>query len=137
MTRRQFSAIGQGAALARSRKCTPSQFMRPEAVRADGRIRLIKVAEIDWVQASGDYVSLYQGKRAVLMHATLASLEQRLKPHGFLRIHRSTLVNKDRIRELRALDNGEYYVLMHDGTQVRLSRSYRASLQEILAGKSL
>jgi two-component system LytT family response regulator len=64
-------------------------------------------------------------------------MEQKLKPHGFLRIHRSTLVNKDRISELRALDNGEYDVLMQDGTQLKLSRNYRAALQEILAGKSL
>ncbi len=107
------------------------------AVRSNGRIRLIKTAEIDWVQAAGDYVSIYHDKRAVLMHATISSMEQKLKPYGFLRIHRSTLVNKDRISELRALDNGEYDVFMRDGTQLKLSRNYRASLQEILAGKSL
>ena len=116
---------------------TPQTTEDELAVRSNGRIRLIKVTEIDWVEAAGDYVSLYQGKRAVLMHASLASMEQRLKHHGFLRIHRSALVNKERISELRALDNGEYDVLMRDGTQVKLSRSYRASLQEILAGKSL
>jgi two-component system LytT family response regulator len=107
------------------------------AVRSNGRIRLIKIAEIEWVQAAGDYVSIYHNKRSVLMHATISSLEQKLKERGFLRIHRSALVNRSRIAELRALDNGEYDVLMQDGTQLKLSRNYRAALQEILAGKSL
>jgi len=112
---------------------------RPEdgqlAVRTHGRIRLLRIADIDYVEAEGDYVNIFHGKHSSLMQGTLSDMERRLQEHGFLRIHRSVIVNKARIAELRALDNGEYEVCLSGGTRLKLSRSYRAALQEILAGK--
>jgi two-component system LytT family response regulator len=105
-------------------------------VRSDGRIRLIRIPEVDWIQAAGDYVNLFQGKKSVLMHTTISSLEQKLENHGFLRIHRSIIVNRKRITELHPIQNGEYDVILSDGTELKLSRNYRHALKEILPGMS-
>jgi two-component system, LytTR family, response regulator len=104
------------------------------AVRTADRIVLLRISEIDWVEASGDYVSLHVGKKVWLMRTTIGAIDRRLAAHGFARIHRSTLVNVDRVRELRALACGEFAVLLHDGTEVKLSRGYRQSLDQVAGG---
>jgi two-component system, LytTR family, response regulator len=104
------------------------------AVRTANRIVLLRISEIDWVEASGDYVSLHVGKKVWLMRTTIGAIDRRLAAHGFARIHRSTLVNVDRVRELRALACGEFAVLLHDGTEVKLSRGYRQSLDQVAGG---
>ncbi len=106
------------------------------AVRTADRIVLVRISEIDWVEAAGDYVSLHVGKKVWLMRTTIGAIDQRLAPHGFARIHRSTLVNVDRVRELRGLACGEFRVMLHDGTEVRISRGYRGSLEQV-AGRAL
>ena len=106
------------------------------AVRTGGRITVLRAAEIDWIEASGDYASLHVGKKAWLLRETIVSLDQRLAAHGFARIHRSTLVNIERVRELRALDNGEFIVTLDDATELKLSRSYRAAAA-MLTGRDL
>jgi two-component system LytT family response regulator len=100
-------------------------------VRSGNGVSLVKCAEIDWIEAAGDYVNLHAGKRALLMREKISQLETEIGPHGFARIHRSTIVNLDRIAEMRALDNGEYRVLLRDGTELKLSRSYRAVLDRL------
>ncbi len=104
------------------------------AVRTADRIVLVRISEIDWVEAAGDYVSLHVGKKNWLLRTTIGAVDQRLAPHGFARIHRSTLVNVDRVRELRALACGEFSVMLHDGTEVKLSRGYRGSLDQVVGG---
>jgi two-component system, LytTR family, response regulator len=92
----------------------------------------VRIAEIDWVEASGNYVSFHLGRKVWLLRETVAAIEQRLAPHGFTRIHRSTLVNVERVAELRSLANGEFAVLLQDGTELKLSRSYRHALDVLL-----
>ena len=101
-------------------------------VRSGGRVVFVKIAELDWVEATGDYVTLHCAKKSWLLRETISELERKLAPHGFARIHRSTVVNLDSIGEMRALDNGEYRILLRDGTELKLSRNYRQALKFLL-----
>jgi two-component system LytT family response regulator len=101
-------------------------------VKSAGRIVFLRVEEIDWVEAADNYVRVHAGRESHLMRETLQSLESRLNPAKFLRIHRSTLVNLDRIRELRPIFHGDYLVKLNDGTELTLSRNYREKLLEPL-----
>jgi two-component system LytT family response regulator len=103
-------------------------------IRSGGRLVFVRVAEIDWIEAAGDYVSLHAGKKSWLLRQTIAAMEKELEPSGFARIHRSTLVQLDRISELKSLDNGEYLVLLRDATSLKLSRNYRQALERMLSG---
>ena len=97
-------------------------FAERVVVKASGRVFFVGVAEIDWLEASGNYVALHVAGRTHLVHETMAAMEARLNPAHFVRIHRSTIVKVDRIKELRPHFNGEYNVLLKDGTQLKLSR---------------
>jgi len=108
----------------------PSRFDRM-VVRSSGRVIFLRVPEIDWVEAAGDYVTLHVGKKEWLMRETIGCIENKLEPRGFARIHRSTIVNLERVSEMQPLDNGEYRVLLRDGTELKLSRSYRNALSRL------
>jgi two-component system LytT family response regulator len=101
------------------------------AIRDSGRIVFVTVDEIDWIEAAGDYARIHAGKQAYLLHKSLSSLEAQLSP-DFRRIHRSTIVNISRIRELEHLNKGEYTVYLYDGTNLKLSRNFRNNLQLLL-----
>jgi two-component system LytT family response regulator len=101
-------------------------------VKESGRVFFVPVANADWLEASGNYVGLRVGGKTHLIHETLASVEQMLDPQKFLRIHRSTIVNVDRIKELQPFANGEFVVILHDGTRLKLSRSFRDRANEVL-----
>lgn len=105
-------------------------------VKTEGRIYFIRVPEIDWIEAQGNYVLLHVGKESHVVRETIGSMETQLYPNGFLRIHRSTLVNVERIKELRQLLHGDYRVWLRDGTQLTLSRRYRDKARSLL-GKNL
>ena len=94
-------------------------------VKSGGRISFLRSEEIDWVEAQGDYVQLHvQGKKH-LIREKISGLEHQLPADKFVRIHRSTIVNVDRIREMQPLFYGEYAVILNDGTRLTLSRSFR------------
>ena len=103
-------------------------------VKSNGRVFFLKTEEIDWIGAEGNYVSLHVRKETYLLRETIGGIEAQLDPARFPRIHRSQIVNLDRIRELRPWSHGEYHVILHDGTQLTLSRSYRDRLQKLLGG---
>ena len=105
-------------------------------IKVNGRIIVIRLADIDWIEADRDYVSVHVGEKTWLMRETIAALELRLAPSGFVRIHRSALVNAERVKELRPQDKGEYTVILNDGTELKLTRNYRASVER-LVGASL
>jgi two-component system LytT family response regulator len=102
------------------------------SVRVGNRIVLVAPADIDWIGASGDYAELHVGAKVWLMRESMSALEVRLAPLGFARIHRSTIVNTDRVVELKALDDGEYTVILRDRTPLKLSRHYRHALPLLL-----
>ena len=101
-------------------------------IKAAGRIIFLRVEEIDWVEAADNYVRIHAGREGHLVRETLQSLEGRLDPAQFLRIHRSTIVNLDRIRELKPTFHGDYAVFLRDGTELTLSRNYREKLGQPL-----
>jgi two-component system LytT family response regulator len=84
---------------------------------------------VDWVQAEGNYVRVHAGAATHLIRETLGAVESILDPEQFSRIHRSTIVNLDRIREMQAWFAGDYVVILKDNTQLKLSRTYREHLQ--------
>ena len=107
-------------------------FLERLAIKSGDRVSLIKTQEIDWIEGAGVYVRLHVGKKSHLLRETLTNLEQQLDPDHFVRIHRSTIVNVERVRELKSYFHGEYIVYLNDGTQLKLSRSYREKLFTLL-----
>jgi two-component system, LytTR family, response regulator len=105
-------------------------------VKAGGRVFFVRSEEIDWIEAAGNYVKLHVGTDAHLFRETMNALEARLNPDTFYRIHRSHIVNIERVRELQPWFNGEYVVFLKNGTRLTLSRGYREKLQERI-GRSL
>jgi two-component system LytT family response regulator len=101
-------------------------------VHVQDRVLLLPVSDIDWVGADGDYVRIHAGRSEYMIRESLAGLAATLDPARFARIHRSTIVNLDRVRELRPLFKGDHAVRLHDGTQLKLSRHYKESLERIL-----
>ncbi len=97
-------------------------------IRSAGRIFFVQVEEIDWLEAADNYVRVHVGHESHLIRDTLQSLEARLDPSRFLRIHRSTVVNFDRIKELQPLFHGDYLVRLLDGAELTLSRNYKEKL---------
>lgn len=111
--------------------CAPHHLERlvPKEV---GRVAFLPVGEVDWVEAEDYYVQVHAGGRTHLLRQSLRKLEARLDPHQFVRIHRSTIVNVHRVREMRPLFHGEYQVILRDGTCLKLSRSYRQRVDVLL-----
>ena len=101
-------------------------------VRTAGHVHFLKPAEIAWVEAGGDYVTLHVGERQHLLRDTMLNMEKRLKEHGFRRIHRSLIVNLQFIAELIANESGDYDVILTTDVKLKLSRSYRDELYAAL-----
>lgn len=95
------------------------------AFRDGDRTVRLDPREIRWIDAAGDYLCIHAGDETLVLRATMREMEQRLDPTRFVRIHRSTIVNRDCVRELRAHLNGEYFVTLASGQTLKLSRSYK------------
>jgi len=102
------------------------------AVRNNGRVVFVKIDEIDWIEASDNYVCLHCGKETHVLRETMSQLESRLDPSRFVRVHRSAIVNLDRIKELQPWFRGEYRVILRDGTELTLTKSHREKLESRL-----
>lgn len=101
-------------------------------VRAGGKVMFLKPAEIDWIEANGKLARLHVGKATHDVRMQLKRLEQRLAPHGFVRVHRSAIVNVDRIKELEPWFHGEYVVVLKDGTKLTSSAAHSQALHRIV-----
>jgi two-component system LytT family response regulator len=115
------------------------QDIKPEPQRMDrlvvksgGRVFFLRTDDIEWVEAAGNYVRLHLATDSHLFRETMNNMEARLDGQRFVRIHRSRIVNTDRIKELQPWFNGEYVVVLHNGARLTLSRGYREKLQERL-----
>src|SRR5205823_6292773 len=95
------------------------------AVKRNQRIVLVKVADIDWIESSANYARVHAHGASYVVRMTMGDLERRLDPTCFARIHRSTIVQIDRIAEIVAAWHGDFDVTLHDGTVLRLTRNYR------------
>jgi two-component system, LytTR family, response regulator len=98
-------------------------------VKTGGRVFFVKVSEIDWLEAAGNYIRLHVGRDSHLVRETMTSIETKLDPARFVRIHRSTIVNLDRVKEMQPWFSGEYMVILYTGEQLKLSRGYRDVLE--------
>jgi two-component system LytT family response regulator len=116
------------AALAASLHERP-RYLSRVPVRTSGRIVLVDLATVDWLEAADNYVRLHGQKREYLLRETLATLESQLDPDRFARIHRSAIVQIDRIVELHPATHGDFDVLLRDGTRLTLSRTCRERLR--------
>lgn len=112
------------------------KYLERLVIKSGGRVFFLDTEDIDWIEAEGNYVSVHTGKKSHLLRETISSLEAQLDPKKFIRIHRSSIVKIDRIQELQPWFHGEYKIILHDGTQLTLSRNYRENLHEAL-GKLL
>ncbi|MEK6286193.1 MAG: LytTR family DNA-binding domain-containing protein [Acidobacteriota bacterium] len=121
----------QTLALLAELKAKPSHIERL-VIKAGGRAFFLKTEEIDWIEAEGKYVRLHAGKESYLLREAIGSMEGQLDPKKFPRIHRSTIVNIERVRELQPWFHNEYRVILKDGTELMLSRSCRKKLGELL-----
>ncbi len=101
-------------------------------IRSQGNVYFVNATDIFWVEADGDYINIHTAQKSHLLRETMKKIEQRLQVHGFQRIHRSTIVKLSVISELSTSDNGEYEVILINGTRLKLSRTYRDLLFEKL-----
>lgn len=110
----------------------PKRYLDRFLVKTRARVYFVQVDEIDWIEAARNYVNLHVGPHSHLLRQTLTGIEEQLDPRQFLRIHRSAIVNLDRIRELRPLFNGEYEVRLETGAVLTLTRTYKEQLAQFL-----
>src|SRR5204862_7626557 len=100
-------------------------------VRVRDRSIVVKAEEIDWIEASDYYVTLHAGGKSYLLREPIADLAQALDPNRFVRVHRSAIVNIDRVREVHSLFRGDRTLVLADGTHVRLSRGRREAFERL------
>jgi two-component system LytT family response regulator len=100
-------------------------------VKAVGRVFFLKTDEIEWIEAAGNYVKLHVGRDSHMIRETMNGIEAKLDPEKFLRIHRSTVVHIDCIKELHPMFSGDYAVILRNGTELALSRNYRERFLEL------
>lgn len=112
------------------------KYIERLVVKSSGRVFFLKTEEIDWIDSAGNYVRLHVGGESYLLRETMTNIEGRLDPRRFLRIHRSTIVNVERIKELQQVFHGDYIMILQNGQRLALSRSYRDKLNELL-GRTL
>ncbi len=111
-------------------------YLRRLVVPSGHRSVFIRTEQIDWIEAERNYIRLHVGGRAYLLRENLSRIESALDPAAFCRIHRSTIVNVDRIQAVESLFRGEYLVVLHDGTKLTSGRSYRGNLHAIMGKES-
>jgi two-component system LytT family response regulator len=99
-------------------------------IKSGGRVFFLRAEDIEWIEAAGNYVKLHVGGETHVFRETMNSLEARLNTRMFFRIHRSHIVNIERVRELQPWFNGEYVVFLTSGARLTLSRGYREKLQD-------
>lgn len=102
----------------------PSHLKRL-VVKTGGRVVFLRVEEIDWIEAAGNYVTLHVGSASYLIRQTMTALESNLNAQQFIRIHRSTMVNIERVKEMQPLFHGDFTLILNSGTRLTLSRSYK------------
>jgi len=134
--RQQLSGAGKDVAMDRILALLSQPRMQQEqtwltriAVRTGDRVRFVKTDDVDWVEASGNYVVIHAGNERHTIRETLGALEARLSPKQFQRLSRSAVVNLDRIREVQPLFQGEHVAILKDGTRINMTRGVR-ELQE-------
>ncbi len=110
----------------------PSKRVSRLAIKSSGRVVFLEVDQIDWIEAADYYVQLHVGDKTYLHRQSMSSLEKQLDPEQFLRIHRSAIVHRDRIRELRYQGRRDLVVILSSGVELKVARSHREKVQNLL-----
>lgn len=110
------------------------EFMTRFMVKTGGRVIFIRAGDVDWIEADNYYIKLHVAGKGHLLRLSMKELEGKLDPKSFWRIHRSAIINLERVRELRQRPGGEYVAVLNDGTELKLSRRSRERLHELLTG---
>jgi two-component system LytT family response regulator len=108
----------------------PREYLRRIAVRSAGKISLVDLEEVTWIQAAENYVQLHTAAARHLVHVTVQTLQESLDPKCFLRIHRSLLVNVREVKELETATHGEYVFVLRSGVRLQSSRTYNDAIKE-------
>ena len=101
-------------------------------MKDERKIWFVPIDSIDWIEADGKYVLVHVGKEAHLLRESLTALEKKLNPKKFTRIHRSSIVNIERIKEMQPWFHGDYRIVLDNGKELILSRTYRKKFQELI-----
>ena len=118
-----------------ARMTTPaSRFPEVIAIRTGREVVRVRSTEIDWIDAAGDYMCVHAGNATHVLRGTMKDLEASLDPAAFQRIHRSAIVNLKRVRKLRPHANGEYFLTLEGGQELKLSRTHRDKVELLLYG---
>ena len=117
----------------RQAAAAPGRHLTRIAVKSDGRAYFVRVEEIDWIEAADNYARLHAGGTSHLVRETLRTLEAKLDPHVFMRVHRSAIVNVDAIRELQPWFHGDHVMILRSGARLTCSRRYDERLRQMLA----
>lgn len=128
--------FGRSALHMLSARAQAGRFLDRLVVKGSGTTRFLRVAEIDWIEAAGVYVNLHFGGKDMLYRSALNELCRRLNPMQFVRLHRSSIVNIESVLEVHPISHGEFELVLKGGHRLRVSRTYRAKLEERL-GQSL
>ncbi len=113
----------------------PSRYITQITVKDKNKIMLINTKDIEWIEAAGDYVALHHNGRKPLMNESMNKMESQLDPSKFMRIHRSAIVNIEKIKHLEPYFNGEFYLVLSDGTKVKSSRRYKHKILSVFQTK--
>jgi two-component system, LytTR family, response regulator len=105
-------------------------------IKNAGQLSFVKISDIDWIEAADYYACLHVGQKNHLLRRSMSELEEDLDPAMFCRVHRSSIVNLERVRGLKLSEDGEYEIVLENGARVRLSRRYRKQLQERMGVRS-
>ncbi len=122
---------GEATVIAEGEDAPAPTYPERLLVKKLGKEFIVKVQDIDWIEAAGNYMNLHIDNRIYPLRETMAGLEKLLDAKQFARIHRSQMVNLDRVREIQALESGDYKVTLHSGQELSLSRRYRDRLNHL------
>jgi two-component system LytT family response regulator len=109
-----------------------ARYLERLVIRCNGRISFLRVDDIDWIKAAGDYLELHHHASVSLLRGKIGEIERRLDPRRFLRVHRSSIVNVERIKEMHPLFHGDCVIILNDKTEVPVSRTYRERIEHLL-----
>ena len=112
-----------------------SEYIKQITVKDKNKIILINTDDINWIEAAGDYVALHHNGRKPLLNESMNNMESQLDPSKFMRVHRSAIVNISKIKHLEPYFNGEFYLVLEDGTKVKSSRRYKHRILSVFQTK--
>jgi len=109
----------------------PRQYLKRLAIRSSAKTVFVKVQDVDWMEAAENYVQLHVGEKRHLLHIPITTLEASLDPNSFVRVHRSVIVNLQRIKSLSPATHGQYTIVLESGVQLQSGRSYSEAVRAL------